>query len=247
MATGIAAVSSSEAPGGPPSAARRIDALRVVWLDPATGERVSIGVLRRGGGRYHFERLPDYERAHKAGFWAPELDASERESSPFLFAIFAQRIPSSTRPDFARMMQDWGVRDPDDRFEILAASGGRLKTDRLELFEERPMTDTLVTPLRFRVAGVKHGDGAAYVTAGDELELRPEPTNEYDADATLVLLRDGRKLGYVPRPYAPLFAKLLRDGLTLRARAVLELNIPGDEHRWVAEAWQDTVQSLVCV
>lgn len=34
-------------------------------------------------------------------------------------------------------------------------------------------------------------------------------------------------------------ATLLRAGVRLRARALRELNIPGDEHRWVAEAWQE--------
>jgi hypothetical protein len=202
-------------------------ALRVTWSLPTSGERVSIGILSFDGTRYHFKRLPGYARAKEAGFWSPELERDETLSSPFLFALFAQRIPSSTRPDFDRMMREWGVDNPDDRFEILAASGGRLKTDQVELFEERPITDTLTRPLRFRVAGVKYYDGAAHVRAGDELELRPEPTNEQDADATMVLLHNGRKLGYVPRPYAPLFARLLRGGVTLRARALRELNIPG--------------------
>lgn len=199
---------------------------------------MSIGLLKAVEGQFVFERLPDFARAEAAGFWSPELQ-SERVSSPFLFALFAQRIPSKSRPDFHRMMADWGVRDVDDRFEILVASGGRLKSDRIELFEERSSEDPLFEPLRFRVAGVKHGDGAAHVKPGDELELRAEPTNEFDSDATMVLLLDGKKLGYVPRPYSPLFAKLLRTGALLKARAVRELNIPGDEHRWVAEAWRE--------
>jgi hypothetical protein len=211
----------------------------VTWSHPGSRERISIGVLSFDGSDYRFERLPDYERAKDAGFWSPELERAETLSSRFLFALFAQRIPSRTRPDFTRMMQEWGVDDSEDRFEILAASGGRLKTDQIELFEERPITDDLTRPLRFRVAGVQFGDGAADVRAGDELELRLEPANEKDANATLVLLRDGRKLGYVPRPYAPLFARLLRDGVTLRAKALRELNIAGDEHRWVAVAWRD--------
>jgi HIRAN domain len=218
--------------------ARRIDALRVTWAHPETGERLSIGVLRRESARFSFDRLPDYLRAKEAGFWTPELDEAAHLSSAFLFALFAQRIPSKSRPDFERMMLDWGVTDPDDRFEILAASGGRLKSDRIELFEERAADDPLTTPLRFRVAGVKHSDGWAYVKSGDTLELRTEPTNAQDSEATLVLLCDGRKLGYVPRPYASLFSKLLREGAPLQAKAVRELNIPGDEHRWVAEAWR---------
>jgi hypothetical protein len=210
----------------------------VTWSHPDTGERISIGVLSAQGGRFAFDRLPDFERAAAAGFWAPELE-NDHVSSRFLFGLFAQRIPSKSRPDFDRMMAAWGVRDPEDRFEILVASGGRLRSDRIELFEERGLDDQLIEPLRFRVAGVKHGDGAEHVKPGDELELRAEPSNEHDADATMVLLLDGKKLGYVPRPYAPLFAKLLREGAQLKACAIRELNVPGDEHRWVAEAWQD--------
>jgi HIRAN domain len=196
-------------------------------------------VLRREGARFYFDRLTDYARAKEAGFGTPELDQGEHLSSLFLFSIFAQRIPSKSRPDFDQMMQDWGVSDPDDRFEILAASGGRLKSDRIELCEERAIDDSLEILLRFRVAGVKYAERAAYVQPGDVLQLRAEPTNAQDTDATLVLLWDGRKLGYVPRPYVPLFSKLLREHAPIKAKAIRELNVPGDEHRWVVEAWRD--------
>lgn len=57
--------------------------------------------------------------------------------------------------------------------------------------------------LSFHVAGVQHGDVTEVrdIQSGMELVLRPEPDNEHDPDAILVLTKDGIKLGYVPRKF----------------------------------------------
>ena len=52
---------------------------------------------------------------------------------------------------------------------------------------------------------------------GDRLELAREPANPYDANAVLVLWQ-GRKLGYVPRRENAAVAWALDRGTPLRAR-----------------------------
>lgn len=47
---------------------------------------------------------------------------------------------------------------------------------------------------------------------GTSLVLRPEPNNEYDPNAVLVLTKSGAKIGYIPREQAPYVQKILNAG-----------------------------------
>jgi len=51
----------------------------------------------------------------------------------------------------------------------------------------------------------------------DVLFLKREPTNKYDGDAIEICMRDGRKLGYIPRTDNDTPARLLDSGFKLRA------------------------------
>jgi HIRAN domain len=217
-----------------------IESLHVIWrgLEPGVGKTI-IGRLARKAGSFCFwyaDHLP-------AEFGLlPEFPDHRVEAAPYssghLFATFAQRVPSPRRPDFSKMLEAWGVQHADDQLEILARSGGIQLTDRIELAEYRSEDDDLSVPLDFRVAGTPYYPGAVsgQISVGDPIELRLEPGNVHDTDATLVLLRDGVKLGHVPRPYTSAFARLLRDGVVIEASAVRLLPVPDDGQRWVARA-----------
>lgn len=106
------------------------DLLLVTWRDGA-GFRRQIGRLWRGRAGYHFE----YERSVlPQGFrLLPAFpERGDRYFSEDLFPMFAERVPHPRRPDFQRMMAEWEVEDPGDLMEVLARSGGRLATDRVE-------------------------------------------------------------------------------------------------------------------
>lgn len=150
----------------------------------------------------------------------------------YLFATFAQRIPSPKRRDFDRIMESWGVVRTDNALEVLARSGGIQMTDRIELLEARSEPDELRTPLVVRLAGMKKHAGAAHICVGELLTLEREPTNEFDTHATKIVA-GGEKAGYVPRPYSALVARLLDAGVQLEARAVRQLGDPADVGRWV--------------
>ncbi len=70
------------------------------------------------------------------------------------------------------------------------------------------------------VAGTTHLEDQSVleiVAVGDDLTLRRED-NKFDKNAVLVLLGDGRKLGYVPEKDNIIFARLMDAGKLLKAK-----------------------------
>ncbi|MCD8019574.1 MAG: HIRAN domain-containing protein [Clostridiales bacterium] len=70
------------------------------------------------------------------------------------------------------------------------------------------------------IAGTTHLDDQSVlevVSVSDELTLRRED-NKFDSNAVLVLMNDGRKLGYVPEKDNVIFARLMDAGKLLKAK-----------------------------
>jgi hypothetical protein len=225
-----------------------IDHLFVIWRAPSDGGRHVIGHLTRepSGPPYRFWYEHDLSAASARGFTLfPSFPEHRQEEHPFearyLFATFADRIPSPHRSDGARMLESWGVKRTDDQFEILAKSGGLRATDRIEVAEYRATDDDLAIPLEFRVAGVKYvpDEARARLTPGSALRLKREPANPHDPSATIIATTsDGKRAGYVPRQYSAMISRLLDAGVTLDAVAVRELVLPEDADRWVVRVAQ---------
>jgi hypothetical protein len=222
-----------------------IDHLLVIWSAPSDGGRHIVGHLIRGGGvPFRFWYEADLRSALSRGFTLlPAFPDQRLSDSPYearyLFATFADRIPSAHRSDTTETLASWGVEHRDDQFDILAKSGGLRATDRIELAEYRAADDPLDEPLEFRVAGVKYvsPDLRASLTAGTSLGFEREPTNEHDPAATVIATTaDGKRAGYVPRQYSAMIARLVDAGVHLTATAVRELVLPDDAGKWVVLA-----------
>jgi hypothetical protein len=223
-----------------------IDHLFVIWGAPSDGWRHVIGHLirERSAPPYRFWYERDLAAAMVQGFrLLPAFPEQRTAASPYearyLFATFADRVPPPQRADAPAMLASWGVDHPDDQFEILAKSGGLRATDRIELAEYRDPADDLTSPLEFRIAGGKHvAPGArARLQRGTQLRFVREPANPHDATATIVATTDdGARAGYVPRQYSTMIARLLDNGVALRAVAIRELVLPDDAGRWVIRA-----------
>lgn len=216
---------------------RRIDRLFVIWGEPSTGSRHVIGHLARWSGGFRFWYEDDLANAQERGFQLlPEFPAHRRVDDPYvepyLFALFAERIPAPTRRDTAAMLAAWGVEDPDDQVEVLARSGGLRATDRLELADYRAPDDDLSEPLEFRIAGRSRIVDAAPLAVGDTVSLRREPDNVADP-AAVVVDRLGRRAGYVPRQYTRLLGGLLDRGVALLGKVIRELVLPEDAGKLV--------------
>lgn len=121
------------------------------------------------------EQLADFEPL-------PGLpDLHQRYDSPRLFPVFANRVMPRTRPDFdllAARVDLGGVADP---FEVLARTGGRRATDRIEVFLAPERSADNQSSVLFFARGIRHVLGAADAVAalqvGDRLVLADDSGN----------------------------------------------------------------------
>ena len=203
-----------------------VDKLWVMWRDEGNQRHAVAQLWRERPGEFRFAYMPVLPTDFRL---LAEFPANRTEAEPYvarhLFATFAERIPSPKRPDYARILDSWGIDNRDDQLEILARAGGIQATDWLELVEWRSEDDDLRQPLLARVAGTGHWPGYAHAKEGDELTLRREPENPRDRHATELFLASGEKLGYVPKPYTDIVARLIDGGVDLRATILRRLGL----------------------
>lgn len=212
--------------------------LWVMWGEPKESRRRPIGELWRDSKGYAFAYVPEVQAAQAEGFrMLPEFPEARTADAPYraryLFATFAQRIPSPKRADFETTMASWGVVNADDPLQVLAASGGVQMTDRIELAEYRPDDDDLSVPLFIRVAGTRYYPASAHVQPEMDLQLVREPGNAEDENATMLCAPEGRQIGYVPKQYSRIVAYALDAGHSLRAIAVRWQAVPAVARRLV--------------
>ena len=67
-------------------------------------------------------------------WYEPHNDSSEsilneKYESETLFSSIKGRLPSHSRPDFNELMKTYGIKNPNDEFEILEKTNGKVSTD----------------------------------------------------------------------------------------------------------------------
>lgn len=178
--------------------------LYVTWREPS-GSIHPIGLLvRRVDGESEHFRFAYLKMAETLDEFQPLAglpDLHRLYESDALFPVFAHRVMPRTRPEFdalARRVQLGADADP---FEVLARSGGRRATDRVEVFAPPRLTDDGRSSCFFFVRGIRHLPDAAPVVAalrpGEVLDLVDDPDNRYNARAVL-LGADGTAIGWLP-------------------------------------------------
>jgi hypothetical protein len=206
-----------------------------MWGEPKEGRPRRVGKLWKDSEGYAFAYVPEVRLAQAEGFrLLPEFPEPRDDQAPYrsryLFATFAQRVPSPKRTDFDAIMASWRVANVDDPLEILAASGGVQMTDRIELAEHRTDDDELSVPLFIRVA-----------RTGMELQLVRERDNVEDEFATMLRAPDGQQIGYVPAQYSRIVARVLDAGHSVRAVAVLWQAVPASPRRLIVRLSRTSV------
>ena len=187
------------------------NALFVAWRagGPTTGRWGPIGKLEHVGDGYRFV----YTRGARTmeGFEPfPEMaDVTRVYESDALFPLFANRLLSAGRPEFAAYLT-WSGFDPatpPDPIAILGVTRGLRATDALELFP-CPVPDADGRyGARFFLHGVRHMPEAArervdLLKPGEGLDYMFDVSNPYDPDAVALRTRDASgqfMVGYVPR------------------------------------------------
>lgn len=180
--------------------------LFVAWRDPESGSIHPIGelirTLRPDGEHYSFaylelaERLPGFEPLPGL----PDLHRCYRANR--LFPVFANRVMPRTRPEFDLLARSVDLAGDADPFEVLARSGGRRATDRIEVFLPPERTPDGHSCVLFFVRGIRHIEGASDAVArlhpGDRLVLVDDPTNAFNTRALVLRASDGHQVGWIP-------------------------------------------------
>jgi len=184
--------------------------LIVLWQEPDVRSIIPVGVLIQGtsdGSSDHqfvyLRRAQELETFRPfVGF--PDLTAVYRSSD--LFPFFQNRVMAPTRDDFPAYVASLGLDEQATPFEILMHNEGRRATDTVEMFPEPEVVEGRIA-CDFFVRGVRHVPGAHdainRLAVGDHLSIEPQPDNEHDENAVIVL-DDGRHLGWVPEFLTPL-------------------------------------------
>lgn len=190
--------------------------LYVAWQDPAQRRWYPIGILSDSDGVFSFRytqgALDAKQHSNFRGLQSfPDLDAIYESQT--LFPVFRSRLLSANRPEYKEFIHWLDLSDKDlGPIAILARSGGRRETDKLEVFPRPTQGVDGTYRMYFFVHGIRHVSGAEEkvkeLKTGDRLVLTPEPENKFDKLA-LRLDKDGTAIGYCPRYVNSDFGKFL--------------------------------------
>lgn len=190
----------------PRADARSSHRLVVAWQHPVTRALGPVGMLTVAGGTFTFaylRRAVDVDGFQQLlGF--PDWDGcyeSER-----LFPLFAQRVMSPHRPDYARYLHSLGLSTEAGAWAIMGRSQGAREGDGIRLFPEPVVDHEGRTTSTFFVNGLRHrmaqdpsvAPSLANLRVGQELLIVEERDNPVDHRALLVVADTGVALAWVP-------------------------------------------------
>lgn len=173
----------------------------------------------KGANHKNFEPLPRMSNVTKV------------YRSATLFSFFTNRLISTNRPEFKKMLE-WSDLDVNnyDELDLLAVSGAARQTDNFRIISEPQITKYDQYKIRFFISEVRHLDdiSAERVTRlkkGEELKLNYEDSNRHDCNAVLVTTKDNTSIGYCPK-YFNIDIRSLLDNqhLKLHSLHVVKLN-----------------------
>lgn len=195
--------------------------LWLIWKNPYMRRRYIIGTLTKHENNYSFkynleEKIPDFD--YFPGF----ADINKTYNNTELFTNILNRLPNPSRPDYEKILNNYGLNRNSSHMEILEKTRGRLLTDTFEF-----VIPFCKENIMFEVAGIQYCDEfrkcKSTMNVGDKILLELEMTNKYDENAIIVKY-EKYKIGYVPRYYSSELAKLLKENFKYDAY-ITHLNI----------------------
>jgi hypothetical protein len=185
-------LAAARKPGGRSTkVARR---LVVAWQHPEERSIQPVGLLTWDGHGFKFAYIRNVLSVRD---FRPLLGFDDLYRSYYsedLFPLFAQRAMDPRRPDYQRYVQTLGLEGDPSPWEQITRSQGRREGDTIQLFPE-PEVDGDEVRCTFLVHGIRHAHKGTKILNG----IRVEVTREQVEDA-LAKLHPGDKLGIVPEP-----------------------------------------------
>lgn len=214
--------------------------LFLAWQAPANRAWLPIGRLQFDGEHYQFVYLRgarDAKRLHGFQPLASFPRLEEVYESDELFPLFANRLPSRSRPDYDEYVECLNVpRDEHDPIALLSRSGGARVTDNLEVFPCPELDESGQYHIHFFAHGIRHLprfsiERIGRLRPGDPLLLIHDFQNPHDPFALMLRTNDQFEgdrfiVGYCPRYLVPDTFELLTNCDTVAAVAVERVNPP---------------------
>lgn len=188
-------------------------AVFVAWRSAAHERAYPVARLSRiqsiqsdeSGGRFEFCYIEGARDALSSGFReiVPFRDLDAVYHSDILFPFFANRILSSSRPEYQAFLERILV-SHFDPLEILARTGGFRATDSFETFPlprfepQLPGFRTYFLAHALRYLSRASVDRIGSLRVGEPLYMMRDCQNEYDARAVALRTTDRTVVGYVP-------------------------------------------------
>jgi hypothetical protein len=217
----------------------------LIWQNPHSREWLPVARLDRVKNWFVF----GYTRgALNAPNFHPFANLSERRAvyiSDKLFPIFANRVFSEKRPEYALYARWAGHHDlhSTDPLMLMAQMGGVKATDNLQVYSVPERTEAGEYRTRFFSHGVSHLPTSSMTRV---LELQPgerlypmlDFQNQFDRDAVVLRTSDPSCLvGYCPKHLAPDFQKLSLHSRNAPMISVLQVNYDAPaQYRLLCEA-----------
>ncbi|KXG09917.1 Serine/threonine-protein kinase CtkA [Anoxybacillus sp. P3H1B] len=205
----------------------KVENVLLIWKDPKTRRRFIVGRLsyNEPADTYKFSYdSPELEEALEHGFINfpnfPDLDMSY-EIKGKLFQSIKNRLPNPKRPDFATILERYGLDISNSDMEILVATKGRLATDNFEFVKEINYAFGTPFSVTFDLAGARHCEFpqvSSQLKINDPIFLEAETDNLYDQNAVKVLTAQRVHIGYVPRYYSRHFINLINSNVDYIAK-----------------------------
>jgi len=192
------------------------------WKSTDHGNRHIVAeLIERPQGEYCFRYIQgeDLEKAKKLGFNGyPAFPDLNKEYTLNAIDPFVMRLPARARTDFAGLLNYWEIHNTDiSDFDLLAITGGRLRTDNFELIDPHKIK----RPNQFltELAGfVHHAEDKKLrsLSVGEELQLERDPSNRWDPYAVKVLYQ-GKQIGFIKRVHSQTVAEEIAKGKKVKA------------------------------
>ncbi len=163
----------------------------------------------------YLSKSPDFTAAIDEGFNGfPAFPLNPSNTSyPGALDVFVRRLPPRKREDYREYLAQYNlpVGFSGSDFSLLGYTGARLASDTFELC---PDLAGAQSPVDFviEVSGAGYyQDQVSKVAEGDAVQLEPEPGNELDSNAVMIVHREG-KIGYVNKALSRGIANLMNAG-----------------------------------
>ncbi len=187
------------------------------WQDPFDRRWIPIGCLELKGNIYRFYYTKGATQSDSFMPFGRMKDIYDIYESEDLFPLFANRLLSSSRPDYKRFIKWLNLQEKDvNPFMILSLTGGIRRTDSIELFPCPEPTPEGYYLVKFFSHGLSHFPEQTKkrieeLNPGDKLFLMADLQNPKDSVAlTLRTDEPYSMVGYCPRYFANDFNLLLK-------------------------------------